>query len=276
MTGVERALPPLLVREIAPSGSDEAHDAAQAIVMLEAAERAERGVHRLGGTGPHVDVDTSRGQAAALAGGWLRASATELAARLGDEALARWSASLVEIADGWMREACDLYDAARTPDQYYEAAAGSRGTLGSLAGALGGLAAGHEGRAVRSLAESGAKLGLAAKVRDDIAGLYSTEPDANGGVPGASLLSGVYTLPVILAVESEPKLRNSLGGAIQSGALADLVEGIKATDGPARAAGECKRLADEAIAEIEGLEPAERLSEHAIQVAEECREAVGK
>jgi geranylgeranyl pyrophosphate synthase len=276
MTDVERALPPLLVTDIAPGGSTQADDAARAIVMLEAAERAERGVHRLTSTGPHVKVDTSRDQAAALAGGWLRASATELAARLGDEALARWSASLVEIADGWMREACDLFDAARTPDQYYEAAAGTRGTLGSLAAALGGLAAGHEGRAVRSLAESGAKLGLAAKVRDDIAGLYSTEPVANGGVPGASLLSGVYTLPVILAVESEPKLLNSLGGAIQTEALADLVEGIKATYGPLRAAGECKRLADEAIAEIEGLEPAERLSEHAIQVAEECREAVGK
>jgi geranylgeranyl pyrophosphate synthase len=274
MTGAEGALPPLLVTEIAPSGSAEADDAAQAIVMLEAAERAERGVHRLGGTGPHVDVDTSRDQAAALAGGWLRASATERAAGLGDEAIMRWSASLVEIADGWMREACDLYDAARTPDQYYEAAAGTRGTLGSLAAALGGLAAACEGRAVRSLAESGAKLALAAKVRDDVAALSSTEPDAGGEPPGASLLSGVYTLPVILAVDSEPKLRNSLGGAIQTDALADLVELIRSTDGPARAGGECHRLVDEALAEIEGLEAAERLSQHANQVVEDCKEAV--
>ncbi len=270
--GVERALPPILVTEIAPNGSTQADDATLAIVMLEAAERVEGGVHRLGES--HGN-STAADQAEALAGAWLRASATERVARLGDEALRRCSASLIKIAHGWMREANDLYDAARTPEQYHEAAAGTRGTLGSLAAALGGLAAESEGRAVRSLAECGAKLARAAKVGDDVAAL-SNDPDSNGNVPGASLLNGVYTLPVILAVESEPKLRNSLGGAVQAEALAGLVGRIRVTDGPGRAARECFRLVNEAIAEIDGLEPAERLSEHAARVAKDCEEALGR
>jgi len=274
--GAQRRLSPLLVLEVAVGGSSQSDDAALAMALLEAAERAEGGVHHLAaGPIPRTDEDRAHDQIAALAGAWLRARATELSAQLGDEALARCSAALLQIARGWMREASDLYDAARSPELCHEAAAGTRGSLGSLAAALGGLAADCAEPDVNSLAEFGAKLGVAAKLADDVAEL-AVERGANGKVQGASLQSGVYTLPVILAVEADPGLRSSLGGAIQADALPELVVKIRATDGPARVASECRRLTDEAVAAIDGLEAGERLAGRAARVADRCEEAVAQ
>jgi heptaprenyl diphosphate synthase len=264
------------VIEVGWDGSSQSHQAALAMALLEAAERAEGTVHGLSARPVlQAEEDRAHDQAAALAGGWLRARATELAARLGNDALTRCSAALLQIARGWMREASDLYDAARSPELYHEATAGTRGSLGSLAAALGGLAANRTEPEVSSLAIFGAKLGAAAKVSDDVAAL-APESSATGRAPGASLLSGVYTLPVIFAVEAEPGLRTSLGGAIQPDGLADLVARIRATDGPARSASECRSLAEEAIAAIDGLESTERLAAHAVRAAERCEEAVAR
>jgi heptaprenyl diphosphate synthase len=264
------------VTEVGNDGPRTSHDAALVIALLEAAERADAGVHGLSSRPvPRADEDRDNDQARALAGAWLRARATELATRLGEEAQTRCSATLLQIAQGWMAEASDLYDAARSPELYYAAVAGTRGSLGSLAAALGGLAGDLTEQEVNCLAEFGGKLAIAAEVSDDVAAL-APGSGANSKVPGASLLGGVYTLPVILAVEANPGLRSSLGGAIQADALPELVVKIRATDGPARVASECRRLTDEAVAAIDGLEAWERLAQHAARVADRCEEAVAQ
>ncbi len=255
--------------EVAGSGEDQS--AVELIAaLLEAAERAEAHVHRLSRP---VDGEAAGATAWGLAGGWLRARAAQLAAGLGPEQFARAVAALAEIAEGWMREARDLYDAGRSADRYMAATRGARGGLGSLAAALAGLQARRDATAVGRLAECGEGLAIAARMRDDLLELMPGRESA-ARPAGDPLLRGVYTLPVIVAVERDRELARSLGGAIARDDLDGLVGRIRAAGGPAEAADRCRRITEEALGAVSGWERSGPLAAIGLRIVTDCDQAV--
>jgi heptaprenyl diphosphate synthase len=246
-------------------------EAILATTLLEAAERAEGHVHSLARS---ANRGTNESRIWAMAAGWLRSRAAELAAELGPEYLERTSVALVKIAEGWMREARDLYDAGRTVDRYMAAVDGARGALGALAAELGGLQAGLDREVVGRLAGAARGLANAARLRDDLRDL--TLSDNSGRPPGQSLTQGVYSLPVILSLERDPGLAGSLGGAIASADLAPLVERIWIASGPLEASARCRSLTENALSALSEIEGTETLAAIGARVINDCDSAVAR
>lgn len=273
--GAEDAPGPHLVVELSAAlGADpgDAAAAAAALALLEAAQRLEGSVHGL--TESHRDPgdDDGGNDAAALASAWARARSSELAAEIGPEAQLRHSRALADIADGWIREAEDLYDAGRTPERCIAAIGGTHGAAGSLAAALAALAAGLPEDRVDALASFGEAYAVAAKVCEDAAALVPALV-ASPGVAGSALARGVYSLPVAYALEEDASLARDLAGAVKEKDLDELIPRIREAGGIGRAAAYCRRRADEAVAAIEDVPGTGDLAELAGEVARRCEEA---
>jgi Polyprenyl synthetase len=265
------ALGPELARATGAVGDPppEFPKAVAATAMLEAAERAEGQVHSL--TKP-VDGHRDETSLWATAAGWLRSGAAELAADLGEKQFELTSLALCEIAEGWMREARDLYDAGRTVDRYLAAVDGARGGLGALAASLGACQAGLEQELIRLLAGAARGLAIAARLRDDLLDLMPSEDPERPA--GAGLAGGTYTLPVILSIERDPGLASSLGGAIATADLVPLVERIRAAAGPFEANARCQELIRDALSPVAEIDGAETLVAIGAQIVEDCNAAV--
>jgi hypothetical protein len=262
--GAEEGFAPV-VAGAAGRGGDSAGKVGLIVALLEAADSAEAEVH---GTGEASgDLRFS-----ALAGAWLRAGATELAAELGGPPRTAVTDALARMAEGRVLDAKDLYDAGRTAERYLAAAEATRGSLIALAASLGALAQGDT-NAVEALAAFGTGLGAAAAIRDELVALM-LEPAPRAGPAGTALRQGAYGLPVIRAVEEDGTLARSLGGAIAGEALEELIARIRAGTGPARAADDCRKLVQVATAAIEGLTGREELVALATGVAETASQAV--
>ena len=196
---------------------------------------------------------------AALASGWLRARSAELAGELGGGATELHASAVRAQAEGRVLEAEDLYDAARPAERYFEAAQLRSGSLLSLA-CLPGRGrvrrrAGGSGR----LAAAALNLGVAAKIQRDVTGFVSRFVAGARGTsasPGGALSNGVYSLPVIRAVEAEPKIASALGGPVEGEGLIDLVNRIRDAGGLSRAAEDSREHAEAARAALEGLDRA--------------------
>jgi hypothetical protein len=279
--GVPQALAPRLALEAIPRVDRRASRAALAtICLLEAADRAEASVHGLaqglaaaegqnGNAPPSRRFTPSGGSpqgdtAMGLAGAWLRARATELAAGLGAAPLRELAGAMRLMAEGWRREAEDLYDAGRTPERCLETAQQRGGSLGALAACLNAVVE-ESANQVEPLRRFGTAVGTAALIRDDIRALTAsgeTNP----------LQRGVYSLPVAYALEAEPKLATRIGGAIGDDAVAEIVGAVEAAGGIERAEQESAQLATQAAEAIRGLDGHEGL----VSLAEEIAAPVGE
>lgn len=239
-----------------------------AICLLEAADRAEASVHGLArgiapasghnGSTPRSRRFTPRGgtpqgdTAMALAGAWLRSRGSELVAPLGADALRELAGAQRTMAEGWRREAQDLYDAGRSPERCLETARQRGGALGSLAASLNATAEGATER-VEPLRRFGLGIGTAALIAEDIEAL-TAKP--SGTHP---LGRGAYSLPVAYALEANPKLASRIGGAIGDDAASEVAAQVVAAGGIERASEESSRLAAEAMQALEGIEGREDL-----------------
>jgi geranylgeranyl diphosphate synthase type I len=254
----------------AASAAAEATWAATAVGLLEAAQHLRASVHGLDAATPGRRP-SNENVASGLASAWLSARCIEVAAELGGTASLRASNALPGIAQGWILEALDLYDAGRAPDRCIRAASATRGGVYSLAAALGGLVAGCEEADVETLARCGEAIGASAKACDDARGLVPAL--APGVRAGTDIASGVYGLPVAYAVRSEPKLAESLGGAVKDEQLGDLLARIRSAGGLAQTAVYCGRVSAETGDEAEGLDQRNALAALAAEIAGRCEEA---
>lgn len=269
--GADAALAPQIALEAVPRVARRRSRAVvTAVCLLEAADRAEASVHGLAETAPQNAGETNGkaaggrrftpaggspegDTAAGLAGAWLRSRSTELIAGVGAAPLREQARTLSRMAEGWRREAQDLYDTGRTPERCLETAEQRGGGLCALAACLDAISE-KEGDRVEPLRRFGAALGTAALIRDDAAALTAT----SAGVPNP-LQRGVYTLPVAYALQANPKLASRIGGAIADDAVAGIVAEVIEAGGVERSGRELARLADEARSAIEGLDGTEGL-----------------
>ena len=145
-----------------------------------------------------------------VAGDFLLAKASELAASLGTEVAELLAATIGRLCEGQVRELQLIYDIARTEEQYFQAIAGKTAALYATSCRIGGLVAGADPKVIDRLTDFGHAYGMAFQIVDDILDLVATDEEL-GKPSGNDLREGVYTLPVIRMIASSDPVTELLG-----------------------------------------------------------------
>ena len=149
---------------------------------------------------------------AILAGDFLLAKASEIAASLGTEVAGLLAATIGRLCEGQVRELQHTYDVDRTEEQYLTSIEGKTAALFATACRIGALVGELPREHVNALTEFGRLYGMAFQVVDDVLDVVATDEQL-GKPAGHDLVEGVYTLPVIrtLAGPGSDELRDLLG-----------------------------------------------------------------
>ncbi len=150
---------------------------------------------------------------AIVAGDFLLARSAEIAASLGPEIAGLLAATLARLCQGQVAEVRSAYQLDREEKDYLHAIADKTAALMSTACRIGGLTAGLERSRVDALATFGECFGMVFQIRDDIQDVIANEAQL-GKKPGQDLVEGIYTLPVLRALndrEVGEELQDLLG-----------------------------------------------------------------
>jgi len=199
---------------------------------------------------------------AILAGDYLLARASSLAASLGADVAALLAATIGELCRGQVLELQHLFDADRSVAAYLDAISGKTAALFATACRVGGMVSAVDDPTLEALTTFGQHLGMCFQIVDDVLDLSSTD-DALGKHAGQDLLEGIYTLPVIYVLRESAELRELLGGpldpeqldAARALALGPLAAGSTAVDVALGVARDHAVKARDALDGADGLDP---------------------
>jgi geranylgeranyl pyrophosphate synthase len=187
------------------------------------------------------DADTRRGRPtinavegvnhAVLAGDYILARAAELAAGVSQEAARLLAAALSDLCEGQVLEMRDAYDPARTVDAHLASVHGKTAALFECACRLGAHCAGLGDEAVAALGRFGLAFGMGFQVLDDVLDLIG-DAQRLGKPTGNDIASGVYTLPVLAALQGPTgdELLDALGRGTASPDATDAPDVDRALD----------------------------------------------
>src|SRR3989440_8292047 len=196
---------------------------------------------------------------AILAGDFLLARASALAARLGGDVAEILASTIAELCRGQVLELQHLFDVDRSEEGYGSAIEGKTASLFGTSCRVWGMVSGVGEPTLDALTRYGFHLGMCFQIVDDVLDITAT--DAMLGKPaGQDLVEGVYTLPVIHAIASSPALRERLGRPLDAEQLAE-VRLLASADGAIDAALGTAR--DHAAKAGDALDGAQGLSPHA-------------
>jgi heptaprenyl diphosphate synthase len=152
---------------------------------------------------------------AILAGDYLLARASEIAASLGTEVAGLLATTIGRLCEGQVRELSQTFDVSRSEDDYLTSISGKTAALMATACRIGAITAGIDRAAVETLTQYGQALGMVFQIVDDILDVVATDEEL-GKPAGNDLLEGVFTLPVIcaLATDQTNELRALLSGPL--------------------------------------------------------------
>jgi geranylgeranyl pyrophosphate synthase len=189
---------------------------------------------------------------AILAGDFLLARASELAASLGTEVAGLLASTIGLLCEGQVRELGQVFDVSRSEEAYLRTIEGKTAALMSASCRIGALTAGLPRDHVDALTAYGQRLGMEFQIVDDVLDVVATDEQL-GKPSGNDLLTGVYTLPVILAVAEADGLRGLLGHPLDRDALREARQIVRSDGAVPRAIGVARRYASEAAAALDGL-----------------------
>ena len=150
---------------------------------------------------------------AIVAGDFLLARSAEIAASLGTEIAGLLAHTLGELCQGQVAEVRAAFSTERTEQHYFDAIAGKTAALMATSCRIGGLTGGLPRAEVEALTTFGRYFGMVFQLRDDVLDVIGTEEDL-GKLPGQDLAEGIYTLPVLKALQDPgagPELAPLLG-----------------------------------------------------------------
>jgi heptaprenyl diphosphate synthase len=191
---------------------------------------------------------------AILTGDFLFARASELAADLGTEVSKLLARTIALLSDGVIREVEGWGRADQSEAAYLEMIRRKTAALIATSCRLGGMLGEAAPETIERLEDFGMSLGMAFQLSDDIMDVISTEEELHK-LPGQDMKQGLYTLPVLHALE-DVRVADELQGLLASGLPdADAFEralDIVRSDGPLARSREAvssevrraKRLAD--------------------------------
>ena len=200
---------------------------------------------------------------AILAGDYLLAKASEIAASLGTEVAGLLAATIGELCKGQVAELQTLYDINRTEEQYYPSIAGKTASLFSAATRIGGIVAGSDRDTIDRLTQFGRYYGMAFQVVDDVLDVIATDEQL-GKPAGKDMLEGVYSLPVIhtLACGAGDELRGLLQDGLTEADRLQAIECVRRGPGIDSALSIAEGFVEKAKSEI--LAVAENKAAHAL------------
>jgi geranylgeranyl pyrophosphate synthase len=182
--------------------------------------------------------------AARASGDYLFARAFSVLAETGDaNAVAVLADASLALARGEAMQRCQRHDPDTTVDDYLERCSLKTGKLFEAACTLGG-----------GTGEYGRLLGIAFQIADDVLDCTG-ETIETGKVPGTDLRDGTPTLPLLLAAEQDPVVREALAGGPNEGALVR----VAATDALDRSRELALHYASEARSCLDGAPRREEL-----------------
>lgn len=194
---------------------------------------------------------------AILAGDFLLARASEIAASLGTEVAGLLATTIGRLCEGQVGELKTAFDVSRTEESYLTSIAGKTASLMAAACRIGALTAGMDRHWVDALTRYGHAFGMVFQVRDDVLDVVGTE-EALGKPAGQDLVEGVYSLPVIFALadpEAGPELRALLGRPLNPPERDKARAIVRSTTAIAAALDQARRHADRAAEAMEALPP---------------------
>jgi heptaprenyl diphosphate synthase len=147
---------------------------------------------------------------AILAGDFLLARASSLAASLGAEVAGLLAATIGELCRGQVLELQHLFDVERDEESYVSCIEGKTAALFASSCRIGGLVTGVGASTLDALTRYGHHVGMCFQLVDDVLDLTSSDDDL-GKPSGQDLAEGIYTLPVIYAIGDDTALRRLLG-----------------------------------------------------------------
>ncbi len=153
---------------------------------------------------------------AILAGDYLLAQASSLAASLGADVAGLLAATIGELCRGQVLELQHLFDADRSEEAYFSAIEGKTGSLMATACRVGGMVCDVPDDTLDALTQYGHHLGMCFQIVDDVLDVTQTEAEL-GKPTGNDVHEGVYTLPVIYALSAQTtrELRELLGRKLE-------------------------------------------------------------
>ena len=189
---------------------------------------------------------------AILAGDFLLARASEVAASLGTEVAALLARTIGRLCEGQIEELRHTYNVARPLESYLSSISGKTASLYSTAARIGGLVSKFDRGLVNALTAYGEAFGMVFQIVDDVLDLSAT--DAQLGKPsGHDMVEGVYTLPVLYTLAN---------GGVPASELADVL------GKPLNVAERDKALS--IVRSNGGIEAAIELAEMYVEAAEEA------
>lgn len=186
---------------------------------------------------------------AILAGDFLLARASEIAASLGTEVAGLLANTIGRLCHGQIGELRTAFDSHRTKAAYLESITGKTASLFSAACRIGGIVGGLDRTAIDALTTYGHAYGMVFQIADDVLDLTATEEQL-GKPSGHDLVEGVYTLPVILTLAHGgavgEELADLLGGPIEGAELDKALALVRSNGGVREAVAVARQFADEA------------------------------
>ncbi|HZJ48355.1 MAG TPA: polyprenyl synthetase family protein [Acidimicrobiia bacterium] len=137
---------------------------------------------------------------AILAGDFLLARASEIAAPLGEEAVALIAQTYARLCEGQVAELRFSGGLDHGTDGYYQVIGGKTASLIRTSARLGSLTAGAATDSVEAVSEWAWEMGLVFQMTDDVLDLIADEAFL-GKPAGSDIGEGVYTLPVLYAAD---------------------------------------------------------------------------
>lgn len=211
---------PLLAQVAAELGEDPGLEPVEAGVAVEL-------VHL--GSLYHDDVideaDTRRGKVsvnenwsntiAILAGDFLLARASEVAAPLGTEAVALIARTYATLCEGQVRELQLTNDLDHGPDEYYAVIGGKTASLIRTSARLGAMTGGADSETIEAISEWAWEMGLVFQLADDVLDLVADETWL-GKPAGSDIGEGTFTLPLLYAADGPDSAE--IRGLLEGGA----------------------------------------------------------
>ena len=151
---------------------------------------------------------------AILSGDFLLARASSLAASLGADVAALLADTIGELCRGQVLELQHLWDVTRSEEDYSSAIEGKTASLFATSCRIGGMVSGVDEPTLDALTRYGQHVGLCFQIVDDCLDLTASD-EALGKPAGQDLVEGIYTLPVIYALQERGnELADLLGGPL--------------------------------------------------------------
>ena len=193
---------------------------------------------------------------AILAGDFLLARASEIAASLGTEVAGLLAATIGRLCEGQVLELQHTFHAGRTEEQYIRSIEGKTAALFASSCRIGAIVAGFDRDRIEGLTRFGRAYGMSFQVIDDVLDVVASSEQL-GKPAGHDLVEGVYTLPTLRALQGPAggDLGALLGGPLEPEEVDKALAIIRGEGAVAAALTAARAYVDEGRAALDALGP---------------------